>query len=74
MSYDVHMEPAETIAVADARANLSELLNTVRLQDRAYRLARRGTPQAAVVPTDILDLIENAGGLNAARKLLGGGK
>lgn len=70
MSYDVHMQPAETMAVADARANLSEVLNTVRLQDRAYRLARRGTPQAAVIPIDLLDLIEAAGGLDAARTLL----
>lgn len=71
MSYPVRMEVIpDTMAVADARANLSEVLNAVRLQDRAIRLARRGTPQAGLVPVDVLDLIEAVGGLDAARTLL----
>jgi prevent-host-death family protein len=60
----------DTMAVSEARANLSEVVNTVRLQDRAVRLERRGIPQAAVVPVDILDLIEKVGGLDAARAAL----
>jgi prevent-host-death family protein len=60
----------DTMAVSEARANLSEVVNTVRLQDRAVRLERRGIPQAAVVPVDILDLIEEVGGLDDARSAL----
>lgn len=60
----------DTMAISDARANLTEVVNTVRLQDRTVRLTRRGTAQAAVIPADVLDLIETAGGLDAARKIL----
>lgn len=60
----------DTMAISDARANLTEVVNTVRLQDRTVRLTRRGTAQAAVVPADVLDLIEAAGGLDAARAAL----
>jgi prevent-host-death family protein len=59
-----------TMNVSEARANLTEVVNTVRLQDRTVRLMRRGTPQAAVVPVDILDLIEEVGGLDDARSAL----
>ena len=65
------MEPIPNeLSIAEARANLSEVLNAVRLQDRGVRLNRRGTPQAAIVPTDVLDLIEQVGGLDAARAAL----
>lgn len=57
----------DTMAISDARANLTEVVNAVRLQDRSVRLTRRGTPQAAVVPFDVLDLIEQLGGLDSAR-------
>lgn len=57
-----------TMPVSDARANLTEVVNAVRLQDRTVRLTRRGTQQAAIVPTDVLDLIEEAGGLDRARE------
>jgi prevent-host-death family protein len=59
-----------TMPVSEARANLTEVVNAVRLQDKAVRLTRRGAPQAAVVPVDILDLIEEAGGLDGARSAL----
>ncbi len=61
----------DTMQVSDARANLTEVVNVVRLQDRTVRLTRRGTPQAAIVPVDVLDLIEQAGGLDQARTALG---
>jgi len=68
MSYDARMESIpETMAVSEARANLTEVVNAVRLQDRSVRLTRRGAPQAAVVPIDVLDLIEQLGGLGSAR-------
>ena len=60
----------DTMQVSDARANLTEVVNAVRLQDRTVRLTRRGTPQAAIVPTDVVDLIEQAGGLDYARAAL----
>jgi prevent-host-death family protein len=59
------------MTVADARANLSEVLNAVRLQDRTVLLTRRGTPQAGIVPTDLFNLI-NAVGLDTARDALVG--
>lgn len=61
--------PAE-MPIADARANLTEVLNSVRLQDRTVRLLRRGTEQAGIVPPDILDLIDAIGGLGPARAAL----
>lgn len=64
------MIPSE-MPVADARANLSEVLNSVRLQDRTVLLLRRGTEQAGIVPPDILKLI-NAVGLPGARDALVG--
>jgi prevent-host-death family protein len=69
LSYDVLMDEIPgTMPVSDARANLTEVVNAVRLQDRTVRLTRRGTQQAAIVPTDVLDLIEEAGGLDRARE------
>lgn len=56
--------------VSEARANLTEVVNTVRLQDRVIRLKRRGTPQAAVVPYDVAEAIEAAGGVARAREIL----
>lgn len=61
---------SDELAIGDARANLSEVLNAVRLQDRKVRLARRGTLQAVVLPPDFDALIDSAGGLDAARKAL----
>lgn len=57
------------VSTACARANLSELLNVVRLQDRTLCIVRHNTPQGGLVPPDILNLI-NAIGLNAARDVL----
>jgi prevent-host-death family protein len=69
--YYVRMDPiTDDMAISEARANLTEVVNAVRLQDRTVRLSRRGTPQAAVVPVDVLDLIDAVGGLTAARELL----
>lgn len=56
--------------VADARANLSEIVNQVRIGRRLVKLTRRGAPQAVIVPVDVGDAIEAAGGPDAALKLL----
>ena len=60
----------DEMPISEARANLTEVVNAVRLQDRRIRLTRRGTPQAGIVPVDLLDLIDAAGGLDAARTAL----
>lgn len=56
--------------ISDARANLTEVVNAVRLQDRAVRLSRRGKPQAAIVPVDVADRIDKLGGVAALRAVL----
>lgn len=59
--------------ISEARAEFTEVVNAVRLQDKTVRLTRRGTQQAAaIVPTDVLDLIEAVGGISYARDLLRG--
>jgi prevent-host-death family protein len=60
----------DTMAISEARANLTEVVNAVRLQDRIVRLTKRGTPQAGLVPNDLLDVIDAVGGLDKARDIL----
>ncbi|MFJ3587508.1 type II toxin-antitoxin system prevent-host-death family antitoxin [Streptomyces sp. NPDC090231] len=57
-------------AIADARANLSDLLASVRLLRRTYFLTSRGKRQAAVVPVELGELVERAGGADAAAAIL----
>lgn len=59
--------------IAEARANLSELLNSVRLLRRVYFLTSRGKSQAAVVPAELGEAIVEAGGADAVLKLLRAG-
>lgn len=56
--------------IAEARANLSELLASVRLLRRTYFLTSRGKRQAAVIPAELGELIEKAGGPDTAAELL----
>lgn len=52
---------------------LTEVVNTVRLQDRVVSLVGRSRdrkPQAVLLPPDLADLIDAAGGLDAARDAL----
>jgi prevent-host-death family protein len=53
--------------IADARSNLSEIVNRVRIGRTAVLLTRRGKPQAVIVPPEFAEFIESAGG---ADKLL----
>ncbi|MFD3517734.1 type II toxin-antitoxin system prevent-host-death family antitoxin [Streptomyces sp. NPDC058657] len=57
-------------AIAEARANMSELLASVRLLRRSYFLTSRGTRQAAVVPVELGELVERAGGPDQAAAIL----
>lgn len=45
-----------------ARANLSELISAVRLLRRTYFLTTRDKRQVALVPVDLGELIDRAGG------------
>jgi len=56
--------------IAEARANLSELLASVRLLRRAYFLTSRGKRQAALVPAELGELIQQAGGPDQAAAVL----
>lgn len=56
--------------IAEARANLSELMASTRLLKRVYFLASRGRRQAAVVPVEIGEAVLAAGGVEQALKLL----
>jgi hypothetical protein len=60
----------DTMAISDARANLTEVVNTVRIQDRKVLLHRRGKAQAVVLPPEFDDLIEQVGGVENARMAL----
>jgi prevent-host-death family protein len=60
----------DQVAVTDARANLSELVASVRLQNRCIWLTQHGRRRVAVLPLEIGEAIERAGGVTAALKLL----
>lgn len=61
------MDPnVEDQPIAVARANISKLHNAVQLLRRVYFLTSRGTREAAVVPVDLGELIQEVGGVDAA--------
>lgn len=57
-------------SIAETRANLSELLASVRLLRRTYFLTSRGKRQAAVVPAELGEVVERAGGPDKAAAIL----
>lgn len=65
------MDPnVEDQPIAVARANISKLHNAVQLLRRVYFLTSRGTREAAVVPVDLGELIQEVGGPDAAAAIL----
>jgi prevent-host-death family protein len=56
--------------IAEARANLSDLIAGVRLLRQGVRLTSRDKPVAALVPFELADAAEAAGGMDAAVELL----
>ena len=60
----------ENVPIAEARANLSDVASRVRYTREPVLLTRRGTPQAAIVPADIGNLIEAVGGADRAGEIL----
>ena len=56
--------------IAEARANLSEITAQVRLLRKTVMLTRRGHAQAALVPTELAEAVEDVGGPDKATELL----
>lgn len=61
---------AEDQSIVEARANLSKLHNAVQLLRRVYFLTSRGTREAALVPADLGELIQEVGGVDSATAIL----
>jgi prevent-host-death family protein len=60
----------ESLPISDARANLTELVASVRLLRRCVFLTQRGKVRAAIVPAELGEAIQAAGGPDAALKKL----
>lgn len=56
--------------IAEARANLSEISAQVRLLRKIVMLTRRGKAQVAIVPAELAEAVEAAGGPDAATEIL----
>lgn len=52
--------------ISEARANLTELIASVRLLRRCVFLTQRGKVRAAIVPPELGEAIQAAGGPDAA--------
>ncbi|MFI6465694.1 prevent-host-death family protein [Streptomyces sp. NPDC050538] len=63
-------ENATDHPIVEARANLSDLLATVRLLRAVRYLTSRGKRQVALVPVEIGELVDAAGGPEAAAAIL----
>jgi len=61
-----------SVPISEARANLTELVASVRLLRRCVFLTQRGRPRAAIVPLELGEAIEHAGGVEAALTILMG--
>jgi prevent-host-death family protein len=59
-----------SLPISDARANLTEVIASVRLLRRCVMLTQRGKPRAAIVPAELGDAINAAGGPDAALAIL----
>lgn len=56
----------DTVAVSDARANMSDLLASVRHLRRCVLLTQRGKVRAALIPGELGEAILAAGGPDKA--------
>lgn len=63
----------EQVPISAARANLSELVASVRLLRRCVMLTQRGKPRAAIVPAELGEAVIAAGGPDSALQILKGG-
>lgn len=64
------MEQTADIPISEARANITDVIASVRLLRSCVFLLRRDKPQAAIVPIELGHLIRQVGGPDAAAALL----
>lgn len=64
------MDTKDSMATSDARANLSDVIASVRLLRRCVFLTRRDKPQAVLVPVELGDAVIEAGGADTAAQIL----
>ncbi len=64
------MDHSEDIPISEARANITDLIASVRLLRRCVFLTRRSKPQVALVPVELGELVRKAGGPDAAQRIL----
>lgn len=64
------MDTKDSMATSEARANLSDVIASVRLLRRCIYFTRRDKPQAALVPTELADAAIEAGGADTAAQIL----
>jgi prevent-host-death family protein len=64
------MNIQEDVPVSEARANITEVINRVRLLRWTVFLTNRDKPAAAVVPIELGRLIRRAGGADRAAEIL----
>lgn len=60
----------EQVPISEARANLSELVHSVRLLRKCVMLTQRGKPRAAIVTAELGEAVIAAGGPDAALAIL----
>jgi len=61
---------ADSLTISEARANLSDVVARVRLLRRCALLTQRGKARAALVPAELGEAINKAGGPDAALAIL----
>lgn len=65
-------QTADDIPISEARANITDVIASVRLLRRCVYLLRRDKPQAAIVPIELGELIRKVGGPDIAATILAG--
>jgi antitoxin (DNA-binding transcriptional repressor) of toxin-antitoxin stability system len=64
------MEQKTDIPISEARANITDVIASVRLLRTCVYLMRRDKPQAAIVPIELGELIREAGGPDKAAAII----
>lgn len=59
-----------SLPTSEARANLSDVIASVRLLRLCIYLTRRAKPQAGLVPVELVDAAVAVGGADAAAQIL----
>ncbi|MFF7631495.1 type II toxin-antitoxin system prevent-host-death family antitoxin [Streptomyces cyaneofuscatus] len=62
--------PTDGIPISEARSNITDVVASVRLLRRCIFLTRRSKPQAAIIPVELGELVQRAGGPDAASEIL----